>query len=534
MWEGNRLKVLAGALTLSIIAPAMFLLFRFLFSQLVALPSPDFGLALSARLLSSAFMAFTVFLAVSSLISGTSTLFRSGETAFLLGMPFQAGHAALFRMFESWFYAGWSTILLGIPIIAAFASETGRPASAALAGILMLIPLVLVSVALGTVVMSLLSRVGGMTGLRRGAAGAVVLSAAGLAVFFQGMQPSGIVIPDSSASLDAVQRFVAGLPQAGHSPWPSALFASVLSSAASGNGAGTAIRASLLLWGEAFVVCTAAALLVCPGFRRMYSAVSGDSGRPERSLPVFRLGGPVRAMMEKDTILFLRDPVQLSQLGLLLGLFVLYAGSLGRFPLAIASRLWLGVAVYMNISFTGFVIATLLVRFCFPSTSLEGPGLNFLLQVPGARRFMLRSKWLQSFTGILPVMLLTGFYSTWKLGAGAILMAEALGSILLLCFALVSINISLGAIFPRFDDNSAASIASGQGGIIAAFASMGYVLVVVSALSMATKAYLSEGFRERAMVQPMSLLALFLVPVTAALTVFTMRGAYRSMAARDF
>jgi hypothetical protein len=249
---------------------------------------------------------------------------------------------------------------------------------------------------------------------------------------------------------------------------------------------------------------------------------------------MFRRGGALRAIIEKDVLLFFRDPIQLSQLGLLAGLFILYVASLSRYPLEFAQRLWLGVAVFMNISFSGFVMATLLVRFGYPAISLEGPGLLFLLQLPRARNLLLKSKWVSALIGVLPLMLVTGIYSTRQFGGGPLLLAESAGTTILLAFALVSINVSLGAIFPRFGDNSAASIASGQGGIIAAFASMGFVLAVVSGLSMATRAYLEEGFREQAMAGPISILAAILIPLTAIVSIGSMSAARRSLAGRDF
>jgi hypothetical protein len=535
LWAGNRLKVIAGLVTVGVIAPAMFFLFRYLFMQLASLPDPDFGLALAARLLSSAFLAFTVFLAISALISGISTLFRSSETALLLSMPFRSAPVALFRTFESWFYAGWSTVLLGVPVILAFASVTGKTLSTTFAGVFTLIPLVVVSAAAGTIVMSLLSRLGGMNGLRRGAGATVVLAAAGLLLFFQGLAPGTFVIEDESGtSLAAVQRFVASLPSAGGFPWPSTLLSSVLASSATREGLAGPARYAALLWGEALLVCMVALLLVCPGFRRRFSAVSADSSRQARPHLMFRRGGALRAIIEKDVLLFFRDPIQLSQLGLLAGLFILYVASLSRYPLEFAQRLWLGVAVFMNISFSGFVMATLLVRFGYPAISLEGPGLLFLLQLPRARNLLLKSKWFSALIGVLPLMLVTGIYSTRQFGGGSLLLAESAGTTILLAFALVSINVSLGAIFPRFGDNSAASIASGQGGIIAAFASMGFVLAVVSGLSMATRAYLEEGFREQAMAGPISVLAAILIPLTAVVSIGSMAAARRSLAGRDF
>lgn len=534
MWEVNRLKLLAGLITVGLIAPGMYFLFRFLFERLLALDDTGFGLALSSRLLTSAFMAFSVFLAVSSLISGISILYRSRETSLLMSLPVPSSAVAVFRTAESWYHAGWSTMLIGVPVILAFASVT-RSRSAAFAGTALLLPLVTASVAFGSIVLAALSRLGSMKGLKRGASGVAIAAALLIIGYFQGMKPDSIVIPDSSAGdLQAVHRFVAGLPGTGLAPWPHALFGSVVGGIGSNGFDARSSRAALILTGEALLLSTAALLLTARGFRARHAAMCGDSGRALSAGFVFRSGGPRRALFEKDILLFSRDPVQWSQLALLAGMFLMYAGNLDQFDMDYAQRIWLGVAVFMNISFSGFVMATLLVRFSFPSMSIEGPGLPFLLQIPGARSIMLSSKWLTSMAFVLPLMLGAGMLSSARMGAGGVFLLETLAAIVLMALALSSINTALGAIYPSFSDNSPASIASGQGGIVAAFASMGYVLAMVTTISFATRAYLAEGFHEAAMVASLGRVALFIVPLTALVTVGSMRGALASFRRRDF
>lgn len=532
MWAANRLKLVAGFLTMAVIAPAIYLLFRFLFSRIVAISDQEFGAALSCRLLSSAFMAFSVFLAVSSMISGISTLYRSRETSMLLSLPLGDAPVAVSRIAESWFHAGWSTILLGVPVVLAFASVTGAQGRTAFWGIVLLVPVVLVSVAVGSILVGAFSRLGGMGGLRRGAAGVVVAAAVCIILYFQS-RPEAVVIPDSSAAdLGAVQRFVAGLPEAGHSPWPHSLYGSILARVATGTAPGPAGRAGLILLAEALAASAASLLLLAPGFRARHSRISGEGARSSSSRHLLRHAGYVRAVVEKDILLFARDPVQWSQLALLGGLFLMYAFNIHRFDLS--QRMWLGIAVFMNVSFSGFVMATLLVRFSFPSISLEGPGLAFTMQLPGAGRRLIRAKRLASLAAILPLVTVASLLSTLRLGAGGLFLVETMGAVLLMAYALTGINTALGAVFPSFSDNSPASIASGQGGIIAAFASMGYVLLVVSVLSYATRAYLAGGFHERAMAAPVTTAALLLVPTTVAVSALAMGGAVRSFGRRDF
>ncbi|MCC6871377.1 MAG: hypothetical protein IT351_03250 [Candidatus Fermentibacter sp.] len=535
MWEGNRLKLVAALLTLGVIGPGMYLLFRFLFDRLISLDDAGFGAALASRLLSSAFMAFSVFLAISSLIGGISTLFRSRETSLLLGLPIRTEAVAVFRTAESWFYAGWSTILIGIPVILAYASASGAGAAVSVPGLLLLCPFVLTSVAVGSMLLALLSRVGGMRGLRRGAAGAAILSILLVAAYFRCADTGSIVIPDSSAGdIRAVESFVAGLPATGHSPWPHSLLGSVLGRLGASDGGTYAFRAALILVSEALLLAAVALSLNAHGFRRRHAARSGAPGSRSSPRFLFRRGGLWRAMIEKDAVLFARDPVQWSQLALLAGLFLMYAGNLDRFPMAFGRGIWLGVAVFMNVSFTGFVMATLLVRFSFPSTSMEGPGLHALLQMPRARETLLSSKWVMSLMAVLPLLLGAGIASTLRMGAGGVFMVETVAAIVLMGVALSSINTSLGAIYPNFSDNSPASIASGQGGIVAAFASMGYVLALVTVLSFATRTYLAGGMQEGVLWESLARIALFVLPATLLLSAASMRGALGSLRRRDF
>ncbi|MDM7992813.1 MAG: hypothetical protein QUS11_05815, partial [Candidatus Fermentibacter sp.] len=318
MWECNRLKLIAGVLTLGVIAPAMYFLFLFLFGRLIAVDDAGFGVALSGRLLSTAFMAFSVFLAVSSLIGGISILYRSRETSMLLGLPVRSSAVAVFRTVESWFYAGWSTLLMGVPVILAFSEATGSGPGVAVAGLALLVPLVLSSTAAGSIVLAVLSRLGSIQSLRRGAVGAVVMSALMILVFLRGSDPGALVIPDSSAGdLQAVHRFVAGLPAAGHSPWPHALFGAVLTRLGTSGPGQYAGRAAAILTAESAVLAALALSLTAIGFRGRHASMAGEAGLSPSRGSVLRRGGLSTALVDKEALLLSRDTLHLIHLSLL-------------------------------------------------------------------------------------------------------------------------------------------------------------------------------------------------------------------------
>ena len=147
---------------------------------------------------------------------------------------------------------------------------------------------------------------------------------------------------------------------------------------------------------------------------------------------------------------------------------------------------------------------------------------------------LLRSKLLESSLFITPFIIGIGIWSTVAIGAGTVLVVSSTVALRLMCIALVSINTCLGAVFPRFDKGSAASIASGHGGIIAACASMGYVLVAVSVLGMTIRQALPAGGTERALIEPMTVALIFLGLVTGAVTLISLRIGYHSLKKRDY
>ncbi len=534
-WQTNRLKLIAGAITIAVLVPGIFLLFRFLFSYIYGLEETftGFGTALAVRLLAMTFMSFGVFIGISSFISGVSVVFRSWETTFLLTMPMKDGLTAFYRLLESWFNAGWATLLLGIPIVAAFCISLEVSLAATVISVLLFPFLIVIWLSSGTIFLGAairLSRRGGRIWKTAGILGLAV--AAGIFAVLRSSGPEGMIAQENSA-LDAVQRFVAELPATDGELWPHTIFSKTISSIDSGAWpAALGHIGSLLI--EAALACSLACIMICPGFRRSYGRVSSTSGRRRSSRHFLRSGGRFGSMLQKDILLFLRDPVQWSQLLLLTGLFLVYALNINRFQTDIGNTFWRTIVVYLNFSFSCFVTATLLVRFTFPSISLEGPGLSSILQLPGSRRLLIGTKWVESFIFILPFIVGVGIWSTLRIGAGWILVCMSTVSLSLMCTALVSINVGLGAIFPRFEKGSAANIASGQGGIIAAFASMGYVLVSVMVLGLTLRRSFIIAESVRVLAKPLSQALIFLAVLTVCIAFVFLRTGYKSLVKRDF
>jgi len=534
-WKNNKLKLIAGGITLAVLVPGIYLLFRFLFTYIYGLEDmfSGFGTALARRLLAMTFMSLGVFIGISSFISGVSVVFRSWESSFLLTMPIKDRLIALIRMMESWFNAGWATMLLGIPIVAAFCISLQISIAATIISVLLFPLLVIVWLSCGSILLGTAIRLSRRSGRIWRTAGILgLLVAAGIFAILKSSGPESMIAQDNSA-LDAVHRFVSELPVAGGELWPHSIFSNIISSIDAQSWL-EALKYTGFLLAEALLASAAAFVLLCPGFRKRYSSVSSSSQRRRSSRHFLRSGGQFKAMLHKDILLFFRDPVQWSQLLLLTGLFLVYALNIDRFPTNIGHTFWRSIVVYLNFSFSCFVTATLLVRFTFPSISLEGPGLSYILQLPRGRKLLLGTKWVESIIFIVPFIVGIGIWSTLRIGSGWILTSMSTVSLSLMCIALVSINVGLGAVFPRFEKGSGANIASGQGGIIAAFVSMGYVLTSVTVLGLTLRKSFTEAAPVEAFARPLNIALTFLAVLTLIIAYIFVRMGYRSLVKRDY
>jgi hypothetical protein len=527
-WKTNRLKLVSGAVTMLVMAVGFYSMFNMLFSYLSSLDADlfGFGTALASRLFGMALLAFGVFVGISSLITGNSSLYRSSRITMLLSSAVNHSSMAVSAVLESWFNAGWTMLIMGIPMLMAFAGGL-EFTDVNLAVGLCLYPFMLLTwTAVGTIVAVLLSKAGGMNGWKL--FGGIALIAGGGALFFfaSGSSADLVIQEAPGMKLDRLSQFVSGLPGQNSGYWPHVLFLKAMTS-------GDA-RSALILIAEALLLSLFSLFFASRGYLEAWNRAGAVSARYQAS-SFFRGGGRKSTIFQKDLLLFLRDPVQWSQLGLLCGMFSIYVINLSRFPIDFSNPYWLAVGVFINISFSAFVVATMMVRFAFPSPSMESPGLHVLIQLPLGRKLFYSSKWTQTLLlSVIPASILA-WLSTRSIGAGSLLQIESVTCIFITAIVLSTINITLGCIFLRKGAGSAVSVSSGQGGIIAAFASVAFVLFVVTVLSWVTRRYMTDNFTELMLAEPVRNSILYLMmPVGILISVLMYRAGMNNLMKRIF
>ncbi len=526
-WQDNRLKLFAGLFTMILMVVGMYALFHWLFSYLASFDEmfEGFGTALGSRLMNLAVLSLGVFVGVSSLITTTESLYRSPRVGFLLAGCARPAAVAAASVLEGWFHAAWTMLIMGVPLLWAYFDGFDIPLEGRLFGIALFPFLLLFWTAAGSLVSVALGGTGGATGWKL-VLGTALIACAGFLVFRMSSDTADIVIADTE-KLSDLAAFINRLSGKPKGLWPHVLFLGSFTSGRLING--------LLLLFQGLGMAALALLAASRGFARVWSMAGVFRPGSGKAWRVFTGGGRLSTIFQKDLLLFARDPVQWSQLALLGGLFLIYTANLSRFSFDFSDPYWLAVGVFMNVSFCGFAVATMMVRFAFPSLSLEWQGFPVTISLPGGRRMLFMAKLVQTLILSLVPVCVVAWLSTRGLGAGPLLQLEAVLSVLLSTIALASINICLGAVFLRSGADSAVSIASGQGGIIAAFSSMGFILLMISQHSVVTRRYMTDGFTEAMLGVPMlRSIAFLLLPAAVIVSLACVRSGLRSLDRRVF
>ena len=443
------------------------------------------GPLVAERILSLSFFIFLLMLFLSSAITSLTTYFSSREVEFLLSTPLDAGRFFLLRTIENTVYSSWATIVGAFPILVAYLRVFSPSSSPHLAFFYILFFLLLPSCA-GISFMLLLKAVIPVKRRR------TYITLLGSFVLFYLMlylitTPAVFRVP-YTLNLDALYRYLETL-RATNPLFPNTWMVE-------------GIRG--LVEGEREKIFLSLALLLSSGLSSMFFLFflsfclyriawnkEGSSWIPVKKYTLKRETlSPLSSLILKDLKIFIRDPVQWSQVFLILSLLVFYVISLRRTPLYFQNPFWLAVFAAVNTGFVGYITATLSLRFVFPSISLEGKYRWFLLSSPIPRKTLFFSKFIHHATFNSILALIVVFLSNLALAPYPPLILISSFVVLLFAIASVSISLGMGALLPEFDEENAAKIASGGGGLLTAIINLSYIGISVSLFAEPLRLYL--------------------------------------------
>ncbi len=433
------------------------------------------------------FLVLAVMLAFSNAILAFGTLFGRDEAAHLLSLPVAPRQVVCLKWLEGMVLSSWSFLLLGVPLMLAVAGSTDvewyyYPLFAG-----HFLGFVLIPATLGVLVAWAVA----MWAPRRPL---VIALWAGIALSAVAGAWAWSLVRGANLTEDWLPNFYRRLSVA-QQPWlPSTWTAKGVFAAIERRADVSVLYLAAVLANGVFLAWATVNLLGATWSTAFSRAQQGRTEGRIRAGWVTRglcailfpyLPPDWRVLMLKDVRSFARDPMQWTQMAIMLGLLVIYAVNLKRLPLDIDSPGMRAVIAFLNLTTVSLILATFTSRFIFPLLSLEGQQLWLLGLLPLRRGYVLLIKFAFSVT-------ITGLSGMVVMGL-AVRALELptdwaqlqLGVCLAVCIGLSGLAVGLGARFPVLGQRNPARIASGFGGTLNLVASMLFVGLEMAGLALA-------------------------------------------------
>ena len=483
--EGSGLRVLA----MSVVAVGFWVGIFYGFSRVLGYfqAAEGFGNMLARKLMGMTWLTFLGILLFSNVITALNTFFLSKDLETIHSAPLETEDIFWARFVDTLVDSSWMVVFFGMPVFLAYGVVYGAGFSYYLLLVATALPIMIMGTSLAVMFTMFLVNI---FPARRTKDILFLLSITAvilLYLMFRLMRPERLVNPDDFSS--AVRYFAAlSTPSSPYLPhyWASEILWPSLVGGYSDAGFHLAMIISTALALAVFASWTAQ-ILYPYGYSKSQEGARQMINRfhPVEYL-VKLMGRPFheqsRVLIAKDIRTFFRDNTQWSQLLLLLALIVIYLYNfsvldLRRYP--IKAFYLQNIISFLNIGLAAFVVASLGVRFVFPAVSQEGFSYWIIRSSPiSLRRFLWTKYWIYAPPLIIVAEILI-VLSNYLLDVSAVMMVLSTVTVFFLVLGIVSLGIGLGAVYPRFEAENMAQVATGFGGMIFMILSALYVAAVV-------------------------------------------------------
>lgn len=489
------------------------------------------------------FIALAVMLAFSNAILSYGSLYGRGESAFLMAAPVRPRHIVTLKYFESLFYASWSLLLLGLPLMVAMAHRSGSIQTGAAAWpfyamfmcfFLLFVP---IPAAVGLLAAWAAARYFPRSRVRvLGLALVVIIAIGGVYVF----QAARETATGSEAWLKSFYRSMALLQGA---LLPNQWIAEGIVAAREGRYADARFYLAILGANALFIGWVAVAWVssrLTPAYaransagrRRINGAARGSAFAHAIEWLFFYLPRPLRLIAQKDIRCFLRDPVQWSQTLILMGLLGLYVYNLPNLGGGFGSTSWVMLISFLNLTAVSLILATFTSRFVYPLVSLEGQQFWLLGLLPIRRERILWAKFAYATTITLAAGWLVTLLAIRGLTMRIDIALAQLAIISSVCVGLCGTAVGFGAVWPMFNERNAARVASGFGGTINLIISV--LLVVATLVGTAIVGYFGQTTGREIDRRLLAALVVYAVVVNGIAAGAALRAGSRRLRNKEF
>ena len=437
------------------------------------------GTLLITKLMAMVFLTTFGMIAFSACLASFATLFFARDLSLLIHSPVPFRDIFLFKSFETSVFSSWMVVLVMVPFFAAYGQAYDLPSGFYWTLSALSVPFVLIASFLGVGLSLGLVCLFPSRRVRNVLWGVGSVVGCGLYVLIRWLAPEKLVRADT---LDSVIQYVALLETPTAPALPSYWMTKAVTSFVAKRW-GELLGQAGLLAGVAVLLIGGLALFAGRAYYRGWT----NAQEVPRRRSVRALGSewpwvpgffhpPFRAMMGKDSILFVRDPSQWTQLLMLLAISAVYLISVRNLPLSTLDSGFLrNVISFLNIGLAGFVLSSVALRFVYPAISLEGKSWWALRSSPLGLSTIL---WGKFWTGVAPLAVL-GVGLVWAsnrlLGVSPFFVRLSNVTLFVMACTMCGMGVGFGALFPRFQVENVAEIESSPGGLLFMVSSLFYI-----------------------------------------------------------
>jgi len=485
------------ASTLWVFLATYALLGFFLFAKGLALVEsfPGVGGFLGDRIIYLIFFFFLIMLIVSAGVTNYIGLIKGTEVSWLLTLPISHRVLFLWKATEALLFASWSMFFLSAPLMLSFALSREAPWMFYPLSLFALVAFVLVAGAFGSALFLVLLR-----WANRAVVVAITILLAFAAVSYGlDFYTDTHDVRQRALGVVAVDQVLKHTEASVHPLSPSSwLSRTLVQWTRELRHDGTFYLGVLWSWAlmGVLVLSGLGKHWFYAAWNRQQQREAFSAGRRRkriRGLPMRwgrssivlpGLGRPLKAVIHKDLITFVREPSQWVQFVVVFGLLVVYVLNLRNLGYGVASARWVQIISYVNLAVCALAVSTLTTRFVFPQFSLEGSRLWVLGMAPLGLEKVVWQKWVQA---ALVIGLLSSALQVLSATMLELSRVElVIHAFLVLCFSggLCAIAVGLGTLFPNLEETNSAKIVSGFGGTFCLICSFCYILAAVLTVAL--------------------------------------------------
>lgn len=489
------------------------------------------------RLFALFFFGMGSMIVVSGVVTSYATIFRSDELPFLLTRPLHIREIVLYKFGESIVLASWAFFFIIIPFVGSYTTHRELGLAFPFWTLTFSLPFIVLCSGAGVLVTLLCVRFVPTRSLVQW------FALLGLtAIIFGGWYLlQGPSSPEEQSTF-LLSRLIPGLRLASHPLLPSWwLSEGVLSFTR-----GETVRGALLLTvlvSNAAIMCHVIAALGSATFYPSWQRVLASGARRGRPLDLPRtlqrawhlvLPRDVAAIVVKDLRIFLRDPMQWTQVLVFFGLLALYFTNLRSFHYHMLEPQWKNTIAFLNVFSVSAVMCSLGSRFVYPQLSLEGQQFWIIGLAPTSMARVLTAKFLVALLNMLIIGTGLVALSTYMLDLEAAPRAVALGISVGVAMAIAGLSTGLGAIFIDLRQRNPAAIVSGFGGTLNLVLCLVYMLAVILPFAGPYHLYFHNDMTYGQLRLLTQVAWAWLAALTVAATVIPLSLGRRSLAKREY